>query len=308
MKITPLDVPRCSVGESPLWDVVEQALYWIDLLGRKVFRYDPASGITREWSVPDVIGSMALTTDGAAIVALAGGVFRLTPATGACVPLASHPELTERTQLADGKVDRIGRFIVGSSDRRMKEPLGKLFALDGGSAALRPLDSGIILANGPCWALDNSTFYHADSLAKAIYAYDYDLPTGTVSSKRLFASTAEHGGIPDGATIDAEDHLWSAICEGSRLVRWSPDGRVERVIEMPVKYPSSVMFGGPDLSVLYVPSINPSFLGRPAAPLDGAIFAVEGTGIRGVPEPRFAHSVMTTSNAAGSISSTDLDR
>lgn len=287
MQIRRLDVPQCSVGEGPVWDVATQQLFWIDILEKCVYRLDPASGATRRWSVPNIIGSMAITQDGNAIVALANGVHTLDFATGECRMLATSPDLNEQVQLADGKVDRRGRFIVGSSDRGMKEARGKLYALDPGATSLRAIDTDIFLANGPCWSPDDRTFYHADSIRKLIYAYDYDIDRGTLSNRRPFASTAELGGIPDGATVDAEGHVWSAICEGGKLVRFSPDGSIERIVAMPLKLPGSVMFGGAALDQLYVPTLSPAFLGRPADPLDGSMFVVEGLGIRGLPEPRF---------------------
>jgi len=287
MQIRRLDVPQCSVGEGPVWDVATQQLFWIDILEKFVYRLDPGTGATRRWSVPNIIGSMAITQDGNAIVALANGVHRLDFATGECRMLATSPDLNDQVQLADGKVDRRGRFIVGSSDRGMKEARGKLYALDPGATSLRVIDTDIFLANGPCWSPDDRTFYHADSIRKLIYAYDYDIEGGTLSNRRPFASTAELGGIPDGATVDAEGHVWSAICEGGKLVRFSPDGSIERIVAMPLKLPGSVMFGGASLDQLYVPTLSPAFLGRPADPLDGSMFVVEGLGIRGLAEPRF---------------------
>jgi L-arabinonolactonase len=287
MQVRCLDVPRCSVGEGPVWDVATQQLFWIDILEKFVYRLDPASGATRRWPVPNIIGSMAITQDANAIVALANGVHWLDFATGECRMLATSPDLNDQVQLADGKVDRRGRFIVGSSDRGMKEARGKLYALDPGATSLRVIDTDIYLANGPCWSPDDRTFYHADSIRKLIYAYDYDLDQGTLSNRRPFASTAELGGIPDGATVDAEGHVWSAICEGGKLVRFRPDGSIERIVPMPLKLPGSVMFGGAALDLLYVPTLSPAFLGRPADPLDGSTFVIEGLGIRGLPEPRF---------------------
>jgi L-arabinonolactonase len=287
MKIVRLDVPRCSVGEGPVWDVQTQRLFWIDILEKAVFCLDSATGQVQRWSVPNIIGSMAIAGDGNAIVALANGVHRLDLASGECRMLATSPDLNELVQLADGKVDRRGRFIVGSSDRGMKEARGKLYALDPGATALREIDRDIFLANGPCWSPDDKRFYHADSIRKLIYVYDYDIATGTLRNRREFASTAELGGIPDGATVDAEGHVWSAICEGGRLVRFRPDGSIERQIAMPVKLPGSVMFGGPELDKLYVPTLSPAFLGRPVDPLDGSTYVIEGLGIRGLPEPRF---------------------
>lgn len=287
MQIRRLDVPQCGVGEGPVWDVETQQLYWIDIIGKAVHCFNPATGGTTSWSVPKIIGSMAIGLDGNAIVALADGVYRLDFKSGACALLASSPDLNEQVQLADGKVDRRGRFIVGSSDRGMKEACGALYALDPGASVLRRLDTDIFLSNGPCWSRDDRTFYHADSIRKIIYAYDYDIVRGTASNRRPFASTSELGGIPDGATVDAEDHVWSAICEGKKLVRFRPDGSIERIIEMPLKLPGSVMFGGLQLDRIYVPTLSPAFLGREADPLDGSTFVIEGLGIRGIPEPRF---------------------
>lgn len=287
MKITRLDVPQCSVGEGPVWDVGTQSLFWIDILEKAVFRLDPAGAVQR-WSVPEIIGSMAIRKDGkGAIVALGSGVHTLDFASGECRMLATSPDLNDKVQLADGKVDRRGRFIVGSSDRGMKEARGGLYVLDPGATALRRIDDDIFLANGPCWSPDDRFFYHADSIRKQIYVYDYDIGSGTVSNRRPFADTADFGGIPDGATVDAEGSVWSAICEGGQLVRFRPDGTVERTVTMPLKLPGSVMFGGPQLDRLFVPTLSPAFLGRPADPLDGSTYVIDGLNIRGLPEPRF---------------------
>jgi L-arabinonolactonase len=287
-RILRLDVPQCAVGEGPVWDVAEQALYWIDIIGKKVLRYDPANGSVRTWDVPDIIGSMALRTDGGAIVALANGVHTLDFETGDVTMLATSPDLNEQVQLADGKVDRRGRFIVGSSDRGMKEARGKLYALDPGACGLREIDDDIFLANGPCWSPDDRIFYHADSIRKTIYAYDYDIESGTLANRRSFASTEDLGGIPDGATVDSEGHVWSAICEGGKLVRFHPDGSIERIVAFPLKLPGSVMFGGPSLAQLYVPTLSPAFMGRDADPFDGSTFVIEGECVTGIEEPRFA--------------------
>ena len=162
MQIAKLEVPRCLVGEGPVWDVGLGLLFWIDILGRKVHKLDPVTGLTRTWEVPGIIGSMALRESGGAIVALADGVYALDFDTGECSLIASSPDLDDQVQLADGKVDRRGRFIVGSSDRSMKDARGKLYVLEPGASQLRVIDEGITLSNGPCWSPDNATFYHAD--------------------------------------------------------------------------------------------------------------------------------------------------
>jgi L-arabinonolactonase len=284
MEITKLDLPKCKVGEGPVWDVAEQALYYIDILAKAVFRWDPASGDLKQWELPDIVGSMALREGGGAIVALGSGVHSLDLATGevASITVNADPE----TQLADGKVDRAGRFVFGTSHRAMKEPRGGLYSLCQGK--LTELDGDIFLGNGPCWSPDSRTFYHADSLRHLIYAYDYDLETGAATNRRPFFDSSPWGPIPDGATVDAEGNLWTAICEGGVVLCLGPQGEVLREIAFPTRIPASVMFFGPNLDRLFVPTIDPSFLGREASPDDGCCFVIDGLGVQGLPEPRYA--------------------
>jgi sugar lactone lactonase YvrE len=287
MLITKLDLPRCKVGEGPVWDVAEQALYYIDIVEKAVFRWDPTSGDVKQWSVPDIIGSMALREQGGAIVALGSGVHTLDFATGAVEPLALLDPPDPDVQLADGKVDRAGRFVFGTSHRAMKEPKGGLYSLDRGK--LTRIDDDIHLGNGPCWSPDNRTFYHADSLRHLIYAYAYDLETGVAANRRPFFDSSPWGPIPDGATVDADGNLWSAICEGGVVLCISPTGEVLHEVAFPTRIPASVMFFGPELDRLFVPTIDPSFIpGREAAPEDGCCFVIDGLGVKGLPEPRYA--------------------
>jgi sugar lactone lactonase YvrE len=287
MEITKLDLPKCKVGEGPVWDAAEQALYYIDIVERAVFRWEPASSELSRWSVPDIVGSMALREDGGAIVALGSGVHTLDFATGAVEPLALLDPPDAEVQLADGKVDRAGRFVFGTSHRAMKEAKGGIYSLERGR--LRPLDGDIHLGNGPCWSPDSRTFYHADSLRHLIYAYDYDLETGRAAHRRPFFDTSPWGPIPDGATVDADGNVWSAICEGGVVLCISPQGEVLREIAFPTRIPASVMFFGPELDRLFVPTIDPSFMpGREAAPDDGCCFVIDGLGVQGLPESRYA--------------------
>ena len=286
MKITRLELPRCSVGEGPVWDVAEQALYYIDILEKRVFRWDPATSDLKTWDVPEIIGSMALREQGGAVVALGTGVHTLDFATGAVAQLTLLDPPDPEVQLADGKVDRAGRFVFGTSHRTMKEPRGGVYSL-GPGGGLTQLDGDVFLGNGPCWSPDNRTFYHADSLRHLIYAYDYDLETGQATNRRPFFDSSPWGPIPDGATVDAEGNVWTAICEGGVVLCLSPAGEVLREIAFPTRIPASVMFFGPELDRLFVPTIDPSFLGREAAPGDGYCFVIDGLGVRGLPEPRY---------------------
>ena len=289
MEIRRTKAPKCLVGEGPVWDVREQALYLVDIVGKVVHRYDPTSETTQTWNVGKVIGSMALRERGGAVVALRDGIYSLDFASGAVEPHALPKDLNPRVQFNDGKVDRRGRFIVGSGDSQLRDTqsIGSLYRLDG-DASLTELDTKIAISNGPCWSPDNETLYFSDSLPYSIYAYDYDIATGNVANRRLFADTRELGGIPDGATVDTDGLLWMAICEGAKVVAFQPSGKIERVIDMPVRLTASVMFGGPDLDQLYVTTIDPALLGRPTGEGDGETWVIERLGARGIAEPRYA--------------------
>lgn len=286
MNITRLPLPRCSVGEGPVWDVAEQALYYVDILARRVFRWHPATQEFARWDLPDIVGSMALREHGGALVALGTGVHALDFATGRVDPFALLDPPDPAVQLADGKVDRAGRFVFGTSHRAMEEPRGGLYSL-GSDGGLTQLDDDVFLGNGPCWAPDNRTLYHADSVRHVIYAYDYDLATGRAWNRRPFFDSSPWGPIPDGATVDAAGNLWTAICEGGVVLCLSPAGRVLREIAMPTRLPASVMFFGPKLDRLFVPSIDPSFLGREPADADGWSYVIDNLGVQGLPEPRY---------------------
>ena len=152
------------------------------------------------------------------------------------------------------------------------------------------VESGIIVSNGPCWSPDDKIFYFADSWSGEIWKYDYDVETGKVSNRSVFTKVnTANGGAADGATVDAEGCVWSANVYDSKLYRYTPDGKVERIIEMPVKKVTSVNFGGPNMDVLYVTSMAkpplPRFPGDGV--LRGSLFAITGLGIKGIPEPRF---------------------
>jgi L-arabinonolactonase len=290
MRIEVLVDVKTILGEGPLWDVEEQRLYWIDSFGMNVFRATPDGREIRAWDVPQKIGSMALRKSGGAVVSLARGFHFLDFRTGD-VELIVDPEPGRtNNRLNDGKVDRRGRFIAGSMDTMEEGPSGALYRLDP-DLSLHKLDDKIIVSNGPCWSPDSKTFYFADTWSGEIWKYDYNLATGSVANRQTFAKVdRSRGGAADGSTVDGEGCLWNALVYDGRLVRYRPDGSVDRIIEMPVKKVTSVMFGGPALDILYVTSMAKPPL--PRFPGDGvqrgSLFAIYDLGIKGVPEPRFA--------------------
>lgn len=289
MRIETLVDVKTTLGEGPLWDVDEQRLYWIDSFDGRVFRCTAEGREVRAWDVPQKIGSMCLRKSGGAVVSLACGFHFLDFATGD-VSLIADPEPDHpNNRLNDGKVDRQGRFVAGSMDTLEEGPNGALYRLDPDLQVAR-LESAIIVSNGPCWSPDGGTFYFTDTWSGQISAYDYDTATGTPSNKRRFCGMLPNGGGFDGATVDAEGCVWSAHVYAGQLVRYRPDGEIDRIIDMPVKKVTSVMFGGPELDVLYVTS-----MAKPPLPrfpddgvLRGSLFAIHDLGVRGIPEVRFA--------------------
>ena len=291
MKIEIVADVKTTLGEGPLWDVEQQRLYWIDSFDGRVFRSTHDGREIRAWDVPMKIGSMALRKDGSgAIVSLQRGFHLLDFKTGD-VELIHDPEPDKAAnRLNDGKVDKRGRFVAGSMDTMESGPNGALYRVDP-DLSVHTLDTGIIVSNGPCWSPDGNIFYFTDTWTGEIWAYDYDQETGGVSNRRTFTKVDQSGGgAADGSTVDAEGCLWNALVYDGKIVRYRPDGSVERVIEMPVKKVTSVMFGGPNLDILYVTSMAkpplPRFPGDGV--LRGSLFAVTGLGIKGIPEPRFA--------------------
>ena len=289
MKIEVLVDVKTTLGEGPLWDVEEQRLYWVDSFDGRVFRCTEDGRELRSWDVPQKIGSMCLRKNGGAVVSLQRGFHFLDFKTGE-VELIHDPE-PQHTQnrLNDGKVDRSGRFFAGSMDCSEDQPNAALYRLDP-DLTVHQVDTKIVCSNEPCWSPDNQKFYFADTWSGEIRVYDYDPKTGNVSNRRSFASFKGRDGAPDGATVDAEGYVWSALVYGGKLLRFAPDGSLDREIDVPVKKVTSVMFGGANLDILFVTSMAkrplPRFPGDGV--LRGSLFAIYDLGVQGLPETRFA--------------------
>lgn len=290
MEINVLIDVKTTLGEGPIWDVEQQRLYFIDSFDGRIFRCTAEGGEVRAWDVPGKIGAMALRKSGeGAICSLENGFHLLDFSTGECELIHDPEPDMPQNRINDGKVDRRGRYFSGSMDTSESSPSGALYRVDPDLTVTR-VDTGIVCSNGPCFSPDDRIFYFQDTWSGQIWAYDYDIETGEISNRRVFATVdGSNGGAADGSTVDAEGCLWNALVYDSKLVRYTPDGAVDRVIEMPVKKVTSVNFGGPNMDVLYVTTMAkpplPRFPGD--GPLRGAVFAITGLGVKGVPEPRF---------------------
>lgn len=290
MQINVLADVKPLLGEGPLWDVETQRLWFIDSLGRRIFRCTAEGAEMRAWTLPSAIGAMCLRAGGGAIVALTDGFHSLDLDTGETMHLIDPEPGRSGNRMNDGKVDPAGRFLCGSMDVGEEAPTGSLWRLDT-DLSVHELERGIICSNGPCWAPDGRTLYFADSFTGTISAFDYDLATGATSNRRSFATLPDdRGGAPDGATVDSEGCVWTACVYDGRIFRFTPEGAVDRVIEMPVRKVTSVAFGGDGLGSLFVTSMaEPPLPKYPSdGPLRGATFRIDGLGVSGRPEPRFA--------------------
>lgn len=279
---------RDLLGECPLWDVRSQSLYWIDGRAQLVRRLTPATGASAEWRAPQPIGSIALCESGRLLLALEHAFWLLDPDSGSLAPSgAGVTHAAERMRLNDGRTDRAGRFVVGSMTLGRAEPLGALYQL-AGDGTVTTLDRGIMLANATCFSPDGRWLYFADSHTHQIRRYPYDSATGTAGPHEVLVDTRALGSAPDGATVDAEGHLWVALVQAGQLARLSPEGQLERTIQLPVTYVTCPCFGGPGLDVIYLTSIsNSGNLLRSDHPDAGAVFAIHGVGVCGLEESRF---------------------
>lgn len=277
---------KAVLGEGPIWVEREQALYWVDIKGYKIFRLNAADKF-ESWDTPFRIGSLAPSSEDGFIAGTDRGLAFIRPEEG-CFDLAANPEPDRRNnRFNDGKVDRTGRFWAGTMDDTEAEASGALYRVGPGIEWFR-VDIGYKVTNGPAFSRDGRTMYHSDSALQIIYAFDLDRD-GSASNRRVFASFMDGDGYPDGMTVDAEDCLWVAFWDGWCLRRFSPSGECIQVVDMPVQRPTSCAFGGADLDRLYVTSasIGLDEKARAMQPYAGGLFLLR-PGVCGVAELPFA--------------------
>lgn len=275
------------LGESVIWHPAEQALYWVDVRAPALYRLEHDASVTTI-PLPGLAGGVVPRRSGGIAIALQDGFYTLDTKSGA-VSLIVDPEPDKpENRINDGRCDRAGRFWAGTMHVTIREPRGSLYRLD----ADRTVDlvrSGITVPNSICFAPDDRTMYLADTYRNTIFAFDLSLADGTLSNERLFADTSSDTGHPDGSCVDADGCVWNAQVRGGKVVRYTPGGKVDRVVALPVSQPTCCCFGGPRLDTLYVTSsrqrMAPELLER--EPLAGGVFAVN-PGVTGLPEAAYA--------------------
>jgi sugar lactone lactonase YvrE len=268
------------LGESPLWHPDEAALYWVDIAGLAIHRFHPQSGAHRTWPLPSEPGCIARCMDGGLIVAMRSGVSLLDTPSGTLTPLAYAPYDSRRMRFNDGRCDAAGRLWIGTLYDPRDQPLGSLFCIERG--VIRQVGNPVTVSNGVAFSVDNCTIYHTDTTAHRINAYAFDVATGQLGDGRLFKQfstdkTGNYGGRPDGAAVDSENAYWCAMYEGGCLLRISPSGEVLQEIRLPVRCPTMIAFGGPNLRTLYVTTARHkrSVEELVACPLSGYVLALQ---------------------------------
>jgi len=275
------------LGEGPSWDTAHHVLYWVDIKRPAVFRWDPLQGQTGLWPMPQPVGFASPAQSGRLVFADAEGFGFLDLSTGQITRVGDPESHLPQNRFNDGKVDRSGRVWAGTMNEHGPEATGSLYRLDP-DGSIRQMATGFVCSNGLGWSPDNRTMYFTDSMVRTIWSYEFDPVTGSIGERRVFTKLAETDGFPDGLTVDSDGFVWSAVWDGWRVVRYAPDGTIDRTIHMPVQRPSSCMFGGQDLKTLYITSacVELGWDALRKGPLAGSLFALS-TEVAGLPEAPF---------------------
>lgn len=284
-----------QVGECPTWHPVESALYWVDIDGKAVHRLHPASGKYSSWAMPSEPSALAIDADNGLIVAMRHGIAHLNTTDGTLTDLVASPFDQSTMRFNDGRVDPAGRFWIGTLFEPRHTPLADMYVFERGKLR-RAWEGGMTVSNGLAWSPDGKIMYHADTTSHRIDSYDFDVGTGIHSHARRLQTfpsdkkAADYGGRPDGAAVDSEGCYWVAMFEGARILRLSPSGEIIRELPVPVKCPTAVAFGGPDLHTLFITSASHHRSDDEKAqyPLTGKVLCTR-VDVAGREEPAYRH-------------------
>ena len=278
-----------QLGEVPIWCEETERLWWVDVKSPAIQFFEPASGQFQRYPLAGrTVGSWAFRSGGEMVLAMQDGLYRYSPASSAYERLVAIEEDMPLHRLNDGKWDRKGRFWVGSMHESYRvEPRGSFYCIDANLQVKKVFDQ-FTVPNSVAFSPDDRRMYFADTPTKTISVFDFDLQDGVLSNRRIFCDISGSEGAPDGSTVDVDGCLWNAEFRAGRVVRYSPRGEVDRIIRLPVSQPTSCVFGGKELDILYITTAaqNLSAEQLEDQPLAGAVFAIR-PGTQGLPEPRF---------------------
>lgn len=265
---------KAELGESPVWDEASDVLWWVDWSGGTVFRSDVRAGASVSFDVGADVAAVALTTSSGVVLAQSHGFTALDPTSGAVRTIANAEAADSPTRMCDAKPDPEGRFWGGTTALDGVSPVGGLYVLERDGRVRRVLDN-VAVSNGLGWSPDHTTFYYIDSATQRVDAFDFDAAAGSISNRRMLVAVPPEEGMPDGLCVDGEGGVWVALWDGWQVRRYTPDGDLDVIVELPVARPTCCAFGGKDLSDLFITTAEPdSAEEREAQPLAGRVFAV----------------------------------
>lgn len=262
------------LGEVPLWSAARQTLFWIDVRKPALHALALETRAVRTFAMPGLIGSYCETSAGRMLVALKTGLYFLDLDSGQLQSWFDPEPALSNNRLNDGKCDRQGRFWVGSMNDGDRLPTGTLYSINGNAHATAHFD-GITIPNSLAFSPDGRRMYFSDTPTRRIMVYDVDVADGSIRNPRTFVDLSEHPGRPDGATVDSDGCLWSALIHSGQVARYTPAGRLDQVLQFPVSGVTSCAFGGPRLDTLFVTTATQGLSQQALQqqPLAGALFA-----------------------------------
>lgn len=274
-------------GEGIFWNSADSRVWWTDIEGCALWSFDPATGRAESHKMPERVCCFAPRASGGLIVAFSDRVVLFDSTMSNETLVAEFEPHNPETRLNDGRTDRQGRLIVGGMNEVSGAADSTVICIDT-DLSVRTIIENVSCANSTCFTPEGSTMFFADTPDQEILAFDYDVSSGTVSSRRSHADFKGEPGLPDGSCVDAEGGIWNAEWEGHRVVRVAPDGRIDRVIEVPVWKPTCCAFGGPELDTLFITTsrLMSSEEEIKKEPESGGLFAVK-PGVRGVIDTPF---------------------
>ena len=278
------------LGEGVRWCERSGRVFWTNIEGCQLHALELATGARQTWDMPERLACFAQTdSDDILLLGLASRLAWFDARSGSVTPLHTVEGDLPMTRLNDGRCDRQGRFVFGTLDERpCRDAIASFYRLNLDLSLERLPLPAIAISNSICFSVDGTAMYFCDSMKKAIYRWD-DYLGGDASRVRVFAVLDDGPGAADGATIDADDHLWSAQWGAGKVLRFAPDGSVERTVSLPVSQPSCVSLGGGAFDELFITTAQESLAPAQLAaePLAGGLFHARQPGVRGLPEVRF---------------------
>ena len=279
---------KAKLGEGPIWDYEKKLLYWIDIIKKEIYIFNPHTGTERIIKTGQMIGTIVPRKAGGMVLALENGFYFLDEETEQLTFIADPESDIPGNRFNDGKCDPAGRFWAGTMSKGEGKGTGSLYCLNNDLSVSKKLD-GVSISNGIVWSLDNRFMYYIDTPANEVWGFDYEAETGNISNKRIVVTIPEGEGFPDGMAIDSEGMIWVTLWNGWKVSRWNPEtGEKLGEIKVPAAQVTACAFGGEGLDELYITTASIGLSGEELGkqPDAGGLFSVK-IDVKGLPAYKF---------------------